>query len=259
MTEELSVRVADGVRTITMNRPHVKNALDRATARALTAAFTSVGSDPETRAVLLTGAGGSFTSGADLKSAMSEPMGSPAESVELFHDLARAVHACPRPVVALVDGPAVGFGVSLALGCDIRVATHNAYFQVSFARIGLVTDGGASYFLPRLVGIARAAEMMMLGDRIDAATALSWGLVNHVEPAESSASEAHALAARLAAGPPRTLRLLRRLMYENLSEGLHAALDRERDAQVRCLTSPDLLEGVSALFQKREPRWQEDT
>ena len=258
MTDELSSTLDDGVRILTMRRPHVKNALDRATVTALTAALREVERDAQSKSVLLTGEGGSFSSGADLKAAMSEVSQGPAASVELFHDLARALHACPRPVVALVDGPAAGFGVSLALGADLRVATDRAYFQLSFARIGLVTDGGASWFLPRLVGVARAAELMFLGERLDAASALELGLVNRVVPVEEGLEAALGLARRLAKGPPRALRLMRRLVYDNLQADLPTALDRERDAQVQCLTSPDLFEGVSALFQKRDPKWQED-
>jgi enoyl-CoA hydratase/carnithine racemase len=258
MTGELTSTLDDGVRILTLRRPHVKNALDRTTVTALTAALRDVERDPQSKSVLITGDGGAFSSGADLKAAMTEVSQGPAASVELFHDLARALHGCPRPVVALVDGPAAGFGVSLALGADLRVATDRAYFQLSFARIGLVTDGGASWFLPRLVGVARAAELMFLGERLDAASALEMGLVNRVVPVEEGPETALGLARRLAKGPPRALRLMRRLVYDNLQGDLSTALDRERDAQVQCLTSPDLLEGVSALFQKRDPKWEEE-
>jgi enoyl-CoA hydratase/carnithine racemase len=252
------VTVSDSIRTITIRRPEVRNALDRPTVEALVAALREVESDPATRAVLLTGAGGAFSSGADLRAAMSEAQTTPGAGVDLFHSLARALHACPRPVVALVDGPAVGFGASLALGCDLRVATERAYFQLSFVRIGLVTDGGASYWFPRLAGVARAAEAMMLGERIDARAALEWGLVNRVHPLGEAEPAAWDLARRLAAGPPRALRLMRRLMYESLTGDFDEALDREREAQVQCLTGPELMEGVSALFGKRDPKWEND-
>lgn len=258
MSDEVRIETADRVRTIAIHRPAVKNALTRDTVRTLTDAFRDVSADRSVRAVLLAGRGGAFSSGADLQAAMADPGGTPVENVELFHDLTRAVVECPRPVVALVDGPAVGFGCSLALACDMRVATDRAYLQLKFVRIGLVPDGGGTFWLPRLVGLGRTAEMIMLGEPVYAQTAFAWGMVNRVEPVERAEGVALGLARRLADGPPATLRRMRRLLYDNAEGDVYAALDRERDAQVQCLASPDMLEGVTAFFERREPRFQDD-
>src|SRR5688500_14960563 len=188
MSNEVQVEVRDRVRTIALNRPQTKNALTKDVVARVTAAFREAGTDAETRAVILTGRGGSFCSGADLKAAMTDPAvqsSTPEQNVQVFHDLIRAVVGCPRPVVALVDGPAVGFGCDLALACDLRVATTAAYFQEKFVRIGLIPDGGGTFWLPRLVGLARAAEMIMLGEKVDGNEAHRLGMVNRlVAPAE---------------------------------------------------------------------------
>jgi len=252
------VDVRDGVRTIALDRPEVKNALTRPLAVALRDALVEAASAADTRVVILTGRGGSFCSGADLKEGLADPtvMADLDGAVGVFHDLVRAVVRCPKPVLALVDGPAVGFGCDLALACDLRVATDRAYFQEKFVRIGLVPDGGGTFWLPRLVGLGRAAELIMLGEKLEAAEALTLGVVNRVEPPERAAEVALELAGRLAKGPPIALSLMKQCMRESLGGGLDAALDRERVAQVRCLGSADMMEGVMAFFEKREPRFR---
>lgn len=254
----ISVEVRDSVRTIALERPEVKNALTRPLTVALRDAVLEAGRAPDTRVVILTGHGGSFCSGADLKEGLADPsvLADLDGAVRVFHDLVHAVTRCPKPIIALVDGPAVGFGCDLALACDLRVATDRAYFQEKFVRIGLIPDGGGTFFLPRLVGLARAAELMMLGDRLEADEALRLGVVNRVAPPAQAEAVARELAERLAHGPPLALRLMKDCMRESLGGGLGAALDREREAQVRCLGSPDLMEGVMAFFEKREPRFE---
>lgn len=254
----ISIEVRDHVRTIALERPEVKNALTRPLTVALRDAVLDAATAPDTRVVILTGRGGSFCSGADLKEGLQDPtvLADLDAAVRVFHELVRAVTRCPKPVIALVDGPAVGFGCDLALACDLRVATDRAYFQEKFVRIGLVPDGGGTFFLPRLVGLARAAELMMLGDKLEAAEALRLGVVNRVAPVGEAEAVARELAARLAHGPPLALRLMKECMLASLGAGLDPALDRERAAQVRCLGSADLMEGVMAFFEKREPRFE---
>lgn len=261
MTAEVEIEVRDHVRTIAINRPQVKNALTKSVCAELARAFGDAATDKDTRAVILTGRGGSFCSGADLKAAMTDPAvtsSTPEQNITVFHEVIRAIVRCPRPVVALVDGPAAGFGADLALACDIRVATSAAYFQWKFVRIGLIPDGGGTFWLPRLVGLGRAAELTMIGDRLDADDALRLGVVNRVVPASEGQSAARELAIKLAKGPPLALRLIKESLLKNLDADIDAALDQEKRAQAQCLVSPDLFEGVAAFFEKREPRFRGD-
>ena len=257
---EVMIEVRDAIRTVSIDRPHVKNALTPSVVTQLTDAFLGAATDDVTRAVILTGRGGSFSSGLDLKAAISAPqeLGTNAAEagMKLFHGLVRAVRACPKPVVALVDGPAVGFGCDLALACDLRVATDRAYFQEKFVRIGLIPDGGGTFWLPRLVGLGKAAELVMLGDRLEADEALRLGVVNRVAPVEQAEGVAWELASRLAKGPPLALRHMKDCLTRSLARDLDAALDAECAAQLECLRSPDLMEGVMAFFEKREPRFK---
>ena len=251
----------DGVRTIALARPEVKNALTREVVLRMVDIFREATADPATRVVLLTGDGGSFCSGVDLKLAMTDPAAlasSPDDALDLFLGLVRALWAFPRPVVALVDGPAVGFGCDLALACDLRIATDRAYFQEKFVRIGLVPDGGGTYFLPRLVGLAKAFEMMMLGDKVVADEALRLGLVSRVVPHDQAEAAAQELASRLAKGPPRALRHIKALIRQNLSEELPAALEAVKRAQIECLERGDFAVGVAAFFQQTEPTFGDD-
>jgi 2-(1,2-epoxy-1,2-dihydrophenyl)acetyl-CoA isomerase len=162
-------------------------------------------------------------------------------------------------VIALVDGPAVGFGCDLALACDLRVATTAAYFQEKFVRIGLIPDGGGTFWLPRMIGLARAAELIMLGERLEAEEAHRLGLVNRLVAPADGEGAARELAARLAKGPPLALRLMKESMLRNLNATVDQALDQEKAAQAQCLQSADLFEGVAAFFEKREPRFRGET
>jgi len=259
MTQEVHDEIADGIRTLSIDRPQSKNALTGPVLEALTAGFRAAAADRETRVVILTGRGGSFCSGVDLKVAMMNGpgaiQGSARDRIAPFHALIRALRACPKPVIGLVDGPAVGFGCDLALACDLRVATEAAYFQEKFVNIGLVPDGGGTFFLPRLVGLAKAAELVMLGTKLEAAESLRLGVVNRVVPVAEGTAAARAMASALAKGPPRALARMKALLQGSLSRDFEAALDAERDAQVECLEGPEMGEGVMAFFEKREPRF----
>ena len=192
-----------GVLTLTLNRPSRRNALDEELITRLHRRLAEAGIDRAVRCVLLTGAGGAFSAGADLREAATAP--AEGDLIERAYNPAiRAMRRMPKPIVAAIDGVATGYGASLALAADIRLASERARFSLIFVRIGLTLDGGASWILPRLVGL-RAYELAMTGDLIDAAEAYRIGLVNHVHPSTELAAQASALARRLADGPPLAL------------------------------------------------------
>ncbi len=243
----------DHVATITLRRPEVKNALDLPTVALLTAHLHTAAGDPEVRAILLTGQGGAFSSGADLRSVDAASLADPGARVDDFHAMIRAIVSAPQPVVALVDGPAVGFGANLALCSDLVVATDRAYFQMAFVRLGLVSDGGGTWLLPRLVGTARAMEMLLLAEKIPAQKAFEWGLVNRLVAPQEGPAEAQALCDRLARGPARAYARLKKIVRAAASSTLGAALDAEKDAQVDALQGPEPPEGILAFMERRQP------
>jgi len=253
MESVLLVEREGPVATLIMNRPQTKNALDPELLLALAAGLSDVAADPSVRAVVLTGAGDAFCSGADLKGALSDL----DQGVDLgpriaqFHSLIRAIVHAPKPFIAAVRGPAVGFGADLALACDLRVLAPDAYIQEKFVAIGLMPDGGGSFWLPRLVGIGRALEYLLLGTRIDANLALSLGLANRL--ADDTRAEAQSLATDLAAGPPLALAAIKSAVRSSAEGGIEAALEREKQGQTGLLGSSDFREGVAAWSAKRRP------
>jgi 2-(1,2-epoxy-1,2-dihydrophenyl)acetyl-CoA isomerase len=261
MSDHVLSSLLDGVRTLALNRPEVKNALSAETTAALLAAVEEAVADPQTRCVVLTGKGGSFCSGADLRALMQGGPAAPSgrevldARIRELHALVRAIRGAPIPFVASVDGPAAGFGCDLALACDLRVVSQRAYFAELFVRIGLIPDGGGTFMLPRLVGLARAFEIMATGERVSGEEAVRIGLANHVVDSDQLERVTMELAGKLAKGPPLALRLMKECLQQNLGVDYASALDNERVAQLRCLSSADLLEGVSAFFEKRAPRF----
>jgi 2-(1,2-epoxy-1,2-dihydrophenyl)acetyl-CoA isomerase len=260
MSEEiLLVERAGAVAVITMNRPRARNALTSALIKALSSALQGAAEDAAVRTVVLTGAGGAFCSGADLKAVLTESAGGFAgldQALDAYHGMIRTIVGAPKPVIAMVDGPAVGFGCDLALACDLRVVSTEAYFQEKFVKIGLMPDGGGTFWLPRLVGLARAMELILTGEPVRAERALSMGLVNRVVPAASLREETMALAGSLAKGPPLAFAEIKRAVREGLGGTIDTALDAERKGQLRCLQSADCMEGVMAWMDKREPVFQ---
>jgi enoyl-CoA hydratase/carnithine racemase len=245
----------DSVALLALNRPASKNSLDAELVEALGNALELASSDEAVRVIVLSGNGGAFCSGVDLRSARAE-LDSPAQlgrRLDGFHRLIRAIDRAPQPVLAVIDGPAVGFGADLAYACDLRLASTRAYFEEKFVAIGLMPDGGGSFHLSRLLGAGRAMEQLLLGSRIDAETALSLGLVTRVVTPESLAEESRALSARLASSPPLALQAIKRAVRDGLSSTLDAALARERAGQLALLASDDAREGVSAFFERRAP------
>lgn len=256
MTEGVHVEDRNGARWITLDRPERRNGLEPTVLHAMTDALNACG---DARVVVLSGRGGAFCSGADLRYAAENAQDLTADldaHLGRFQNLIRAIVGCPVPVVASVDGAAYGFGCDLAFACDLRIASARAYFQEGFVRIGLLPDGGGTWMLPRLVGLSKALEMCMLGEKVDAQEAARLGLVAKVVPVEELPAATEALVARLVAGPPLPLRGIKRLMREGLSKPFDAAFRDEGNAQLECLRSEDFFEGVSAFFLKRPPEFK---
>jgi 2-(1,2-epoxy-1,2-dihydrophenyl)acetyl-CoA isomerase len=245
------------VATVTLNRPDARNALDLAMRTELLAALDEVEADPQARVLIVTGAGGHFCAGGDVK-LMREGRWTAAqgrERVEALNRLVVRLVDFPRPTIAMVDGVAVGAGCNLALCCDLIVASDRARFGEVFGKIGLVPDGGGSWLLPRVVGLARAKELVFTADVVDAAEALRVGLVNRVVPAADLQAATRALAEQIAAGPPVALRLAKRLLNRGAVSDLRTAIDEEALSQAIAITSEDHQEGLRAFFEKRAPRF----
>ncbi len=259
--ETVDVRLLDGAATIELNRPDTLNAWNAQLGADLLAALRRAAEDAAVRAIVVTGAGRAFSSGADLKDFSggdTTPDGRPdiyRTLTERYHPIMQAIREVPKPVLAAVNGPAVGIGCSLALCCDLIVATESAYFLLAFVNVGLVPDGGSSLFLPTRVGMARASELSMLGERLPARKALEWGLINRVVADGSLLEETATLAARLAAGPTRsyagTKRQLNNWLYSRMGE----QLDLEAQIQREMAESDDFLEGALAFVERRPARF----
>jgi 2-(1,2-epoxy-1,2-dihydrophenyl)acetyl-CoA isomerase len=251
------LRREGGVAWITLNRPDRLNAFAGAMRDDLHDALARASERPETRVIVITGAGRGFCTGADVE-VMSDLLA--RGDVETFERLVEAgmrvvrkLRAVPQPVVAAVNGPAAGAGASLALACDLRIASERASIGITFNRLGLHPDWGATCFLPRLVGAGRAAELVMSARMVEAEEAERIGLFQRVVPAEAFESEVRKLAGELAAKPPLALSLAKRTLAESAGGDLDAVLAAEREAQLRCFRSADAREGIAAFHEKRRP------
>lgn len=243
---------ADGVRTLTLNRPHRRNAVDPELWRALREALAAAARDRSVRALVLTGAGGAFCSGADLGSG---DVRHPLDKVRDLNDVATLLHELPVPTVAKVTGVAVGAGWNLALGCDLVVATPESRFCQIFARRGLSPDCGGTWLLPRLAGLQQAKRLALLAETIDAEEARSLGLVTWVVAAERIEAFVADLGQRLAAGPPVALAQTKALLNEATNSTLREALASEARAQAANFATTDAQEAYTAFAEKREPRF----
>src|SRR5262252_452076 len=259
MTYEcLLYEVKDGIATLTLNRPDRLNALGGSLRDDLHDAVTRSAADPDVRVMVITGAGKGFCSGGDVK-AMGEAKAGQRER-PLIEKIAPgrdrtllAMREAPQPIIAAVNGAAAGAGMNLALGCDIRIASTVAKFSQAFVKRGLHPDWGGTYFLPRVVGMARAAELIFTGEVIDAAEALRLGIVSRVVAPEELLPTAYELARRIAAGPPVAIRLAKRSIDANSELDLRAALQVETMAQNICFETEDATEGIRAFGEKRAP------
>lgn len=245
------------VATITLNRPEARNALDMVMRRELADALDEIEADEAARVLILTGAGGHFCAGGDVKT-MREKRSTAAEGrarVELLNAMVRRLVDFPKPTLAMVDGYAVGAGSNLALCCDLIVASDRARFGELFWKIGLVPDGGGTWLLSRVVGLARAKELIFTADIIDAAEAARIGLVNRVVPVADLERTTRALAEKIAAGPPAVLRMAKHMVNRAATSDLASALDLEAFSQGLAIASEDHQEGLKAFFEKRPPRF----
>ena len=257
--ETVDLTSDDSAARILLNRPEALNAWNEQFGRDLLDAVTTVAEDDSMRALLITGAGRGFSSGADLKEQRSGSEGGvpdlSARLHDVYHPIIIGLREMPKPVVSAVNGPAVGIGCSLALAADLIVAAESAYFLLAFVNIGLVPDGGSTAFLPARIGYARAAEMAMLGERVPADQALEWGLVNRVVPDDDLEGAGEALLQLLARGPTTSYagskRLLNRRIYAGLKEQLEAEAEQQREQG----TTQDFIEGVLAFAEKRPPNF----
>ena len=256
MTDGLRVEVDGPVATLTLDRPEALNALTVPVKVALRDALESLADDRVVRAVILTGAGRAFCAGQDLAE-REAPDAAPldVEVRERYNPIIRAIRSMGQPVIAAVNGVAAGAGASLALACDLRIAAEEARFVLAFGRIGLVPDSGATWFLPRLVGPAKAAELALVGDAVDAAEALGIGLVSKVVPGDQLLNEARTLAGRLAEAAPLALALTKEALQRSATIDLDEALEGEAKLQGIAGASADHAEGLAAFREKRAPRF----
>ena len=253
---DVRLEVADRIATITLDRPDALNALTVGMKGELLAAFRAVARDRAVRAVVLTGAGRAFCAGQDLKERL-EPDATPlaVEVRERYNPIIRAMRDLDQPIVGAINGVAAGAGASLAFACDLRVAAETATFALAFGRIGLVPDSGATWFLPRLVGPAKAAELALLADPLTSADAERFGLVARVVPVADVVTEARAMALRLAGLAPRALALTKHALDRSWGQDLAASLDDEAHLQGIAGATADHAEGLAAFVDKRPPRF----
>jgi 2-(1,2-epoxy-1,2-dihydrophenyl)acetyl-CoA isomerase len=249
-----------GVLSITLNRPDKLNAFNPEMHKLLRAALERAADEADIRAVLLTGVGRGFSAGQDLSERNVSPGSAPIDlSVTIgsfYNPLVRRLRELPKPVVCAVNGVAAGAGANIALACDLVVAARSASFVQAFSKLGLVPDAGGSYFLPRLVGSARAMGLALLAEKLSAEDAERWGLIWKVFDDAKLAAEASAIACALAQGPTKGYGLLKKALYASPGNTLDAQLDLERDLQREAGFSEDYREGVAAFMQKRKPQFK---
>ena len=242
---------------LTLNRPESLNAWTTQFGQELLEVISGEAADEAVRAVLITGAGRGFSSGADLRAGFDPADdGMPDIHKELhgvYHPAILGIRRLPKPVVAAVNGPAVGIGCSLALACDLVMAAESAFFGLAFVNIGLMPDGGSTAFVPPAVGRARAFQMALLGERVPSAQALEWGLVNWVHPDAELLEQADSLVSRLAAGPTRSYAASKQALNRSIYGDLDAQLELEAELQHQLGRTSDFAEGVAAFVEKRDP------
>ena len=250
--ETISFETKDGLATLTFNRPETFNSLNDQLAEETIDALDQAAADPAIRALLVTGTGKAFCAGQDLKALPPDrPLGRHIE--QTWNPIGQRLFELEKPTVAALNGVAAGAGASVALACDLRVASEKASLIMAFSKVGLVPDTGATWLLPRLVGMAKALEMAYLAEPVDAVTALSLGLVNKVVPPDQVIAEAEALARRLAEGPTLAYGLTKRAMHRAAILTFADALELEAALQTDCGASADYAEGLAAFAEKRPP------
>ncbi len=259
--ETIDLRVDDSVAEIRLNRPDRLNAWTDQLGTELRKAILEDAADQSVRSVLITGAGRGFSSGADVKEMLEQGRRGERPDVgkmlrERYHPIIKGIRELPKPVIAAVNGPAVGIGCSLALACDLIWAAESAIFGLAFVNIGLAPDGGSTFLVPAAAGKARALEMALLGDPVTARQAFDWGLINRVVADEVLMDQARALARRLASGPTRSYAQSKRALNNSLMRIMDEQLDLEAEIQGEMAQSADFLEGVAAFVEKRQPNFK---
>jgi len=257
----LLYEVENGVAYLTMNRPEVRNALSLEMREQLLRVFQELETDASVRCVVLRGHGEHFMAGGDVKSFFDFTKLTPAERRVTFinriqanlNGLISTMRRLNKPIIASVNGAAAGAGVSLALSCDLVVASDNAFFTLAYSHIASSPDGGATYFLPRLVGTKKAMEIALLGDRFGAQEAKDIGMINRVVPADELEAQTRALAERLAKGPTKAYGNIKKLISSSLEHSLEYQLQAEAETFGDTVTADDWVEGVTAFNEKRKP------
>jgi 2-(1,2-epoxy-1,2-dihydrophenyl)acetyl-CoA isomerase len=273
MTDQLLIRLDGAVLTVTFNQPESKNAFDTATQRRMGEVFQDAARDPAVRVLVLTGAGGAFSTGADVKTLggpdpddpiavrwSAEPVWTDLEArVDRLQNLIQAslrLHRMGKPTIAMMRGPAAGAGLSLALACDFRFASNTAVLITAFSRIGTSGDYGGSYFLTKLIGPMRTKELYMLSERVGADEAARLGILTRLVSDEALERETYAFAGRLAQGPAVAYRYIKENVHAALDESLEKACEIESRNMVRSRMTQDSDEAIAAFTQKRDPRFQ---
>ncbi len=256
--------ISEGVATITLNCPETRNVItDAGMIDELEAAFATVNADMSIMALIVTGADPAFSAGGNVKEMAQKTgmfAGTPAEIEQKYKQYVQriplAVRGVEAPTIAAVNGPAIGAGCDLALMCDMRVASEKARFGETFLNVGLIPGDGGAWFLPRVVGMAKACELTFTGDVIDGETAFKIGMVNYVVPHEQLLTKANELAARIAAKPPGALRMAKKLLYMGQKTALQELLDQSAVFQGICHNTEDHQEALAAMFEKRKPKFK---
>jgi 2-(1,2-epoxy-1,2-dihydrophenyl)acetyl-CoA isomerase len=249
--------LSEGVQTLTLNQPDKLNALSRAMIQELAEAVRAAERNAAVRAVVLTGAGRGFSSGADISEFDLSNGGMDAGEYlrRNYNPLVTRVHALEKPVLAAINGVAAGAGLSMALACDLRYAAESARLVVAFVKIGLVPDAGLMYFLPRLIGPARTLELAWTGDPLGAQEAYELGMLNRVLPDDQVLGHTQSVAARLAQAPARTVGLIKRAVNQSHELPFERVLELEANYQTLASRDPDFTEGVAAFREKRQPNF----
>ena len=262
MNQTALLEIDGAIATVTLNRPEVLNALNDRMVEALQDAVTRIGEDGAIRCVVVRGSGGGFMAGGDLRQfhhylTTARETGEPFPiNFDRAHDVIGRLRALPLPVLASVHGPVAGFGFSLMSACDLVIAAEDSFFTLAYCLIGTSPDGGSTFHLPRAVGIKRAMEIALLGDRFKAPEALAAGLINRIVATDDLAAETARLAARLAAGPTAALGRTKALVNASFSRELSDQLAAEAENFLACARGPDFFEGISAFLEKRKPEFR---